>query len=145
MTTALCARCNQDVQQDHEDSSGKQRRGWHWLLGKWLELDPGVAKNQEALKTRLLILNWGALKVTDRHGNETLIALRRTTKYWDWESTPPGYRRKKVSKQDYTDLVQFTYDIASLDGVYLPKLDPRFSSEVNHIHMPVRSANEEAA
>ena len=130
MTAPLCDRCTADLQQDHDDSSGKQRKGWHWLLGKWLKMDSRVAENREALKTRLLILMWGGIRVSDKYGNESLIAARRTTQYWDWEMTPPGYRRKKISKQDYTDLVQFTYDMAAFDKTYLPELKPEFASEV---------------
>ena len=133
MTAPLCDRCTADLQQDHEDSSRKQRKGWHWLLGKWLKMDGGVAENREALKTRLLILMWGAIRVSDKHGNESLIAIRRTTQYWDWEMTPPGYRRKKISKQDYTDLVQFTYDMAAMDRIHLPDLDPEYANEVYEI------------
>ena len=118
-------------------SSGKQRRGWHWLLDQWLQMDPGVAENKEALKTRLLILMWGAAKVTDRHGNETLIALRRTTQFWDWDMTPPGYRKKKLSKALYTELVEYTYDMAAKDDILLPEMLPEFADE---LEQPRRAA-----
>lgn len=112
------------------EQTDDQRKGWHWLLGQWLELDPDIAKNREALKTRLLIAMFGAIKVTDRHGNESYIAARRTTQYWDWDMVPPNYRRKKLSKQLYSDLVHFTYDLAAEDGTNLPEMKKEHKEEI---------------
>lgn len=108
----------------------RQQKGWHWLLDQWLEIDPDIAANKEALKTRLLIAMFGAIKVTDKHGNESYIAARRTTQVWDWDIIPPNYRRKKLSKKLYTDLVEFTYRIAAEDGTQLPIMKREYRSEL---------------
>ena len=108
------------------ESSDPQQRGWHWLLHQWLLIDPEIAANLEALKSRLLILMWGCCRVSDRHGNETLIPLRRTTQQWSWDVVPPRYVKKKLTRQLYTELVEFTYQKAAEDGTVLPDMDPRF-------------------
>lgn len=110
--------------------SDKQRKGWHWLLDQWLQVDPQIAANKEALKTRLLIAMFGAITVTDMHGNRSFIAARRTTQYWDWDMVPPNYRRKKLTKQLYSDLVHFTYDMAAEDGTQLPEMKKEYRSEI---------------
>jgi hypothetical protein len=108
--------------ENKERQTDEQRSGWHWLLSEWLRLDPGVAKNLEQLKTRVLIAKFGAAKVTDTHGNETLIPLRRTTQIWDWDRS--GYRRKLLSRTLYIDLIDETYRLAAQDGIVLPILEP---------------------
>ena len=110
-------------------SSDSQRQGWHWLLGEWLKLDPVVAKNMEALKTRLLIIKFGAINVSDKHGNESLIAARRTTQFWSWETVPPGYVRQQLSKELYTELVEFTYQMAAQDNIVLPDMLKKYERE----------------
>lgn len=105
-----------------EHQSDEQRAGWHWLLGQWLELDPGVAKSAEALKTFLLTAKFGAVKVTDDAGNEAYLPLRRTTQEWSWDI--PGYKRKLLPKALYVELIDFTYNLAAEDGVILPPLEP---------------------
>jgi len=105
-----------------EHQTDEQRSGWHWLLGEWLKLDPGVAPTAEKLKTKLLIGRFGAATVTDQYGNVTFIPLRRTTQIWDWDMG--GYRRKLLSRALYVELIDFTYRMASEDGVILPELEP---------------------
>ena len=105
-----------------EHQTDQQRAGWHWLLSEWLEIDPGVARNLEELKTFVLIAKFGAAKVTDEHGNEAFIPLRRTTQLWDWDRA--GYKRKLLSKALYVELIDFTYQMAAQDDVVLPELEP---------------------
>lgn len=105
-----------------EHQTDQQRESFHLLLSWWLDLDPGVAKNLEQLKTKVLMAKFGAARVEDTHGNVTFIPLRRTTQIWDWDR--PGYKRKLLSKALYIELIDFTYQMASEDGVVLPELDP---------------------
>lgn len=99
----------------------EQRKGWHFLLQRWAEIDPVTTGGMEKLKTKVLLLKFGAAKVEDRHGNEALIPLRRTTQIFDWDI--PGYRRKLLSKKLYTELIDFTYRLAADSGVLLPDLE----------------------
>ena len=115
-----------DLYEYHFEHSDKQRRGWHWLLGEWLKLDPGVAKNQDMLKTRVLIACFGGARVTDQHGNETTIPIIRTTQVFDFDRG--GYRRKQLSKGLYTDLVEFTYNIAA--PTVLPEMRAEYKAEL---------------
>lgn len=105
-----------------EHQTDEQRAGFHWLLSQWLSLDPSVARNPDDLKTKILIAKFGAAKVTDRHGNEALIPLRRTTQIWDWDI--PGYKRKLLSRALYIELIDFVYGMAADEGVVLPDLEP---------------------
>lgn len=105
-----------------EHQTDEQRAGFHWLLSEWIAVDPGVARNLEDLKTRVLIAKFGAAKVTDAHGNEAFIPVRRTTQVWDWDA--PGYKRKLLSKALYVELIDLTYKLASEDGVILPEMEP---------------------
>lgn len=105
-----------------EHQTDKQRAGWHWLLSEWIAIDPTVARGLEDLKTKVLIAHFGAAKVTDGHGNEAFIPVRRTTQSWSWNR--PGYKRDLLSKSAYIDLIDATYRIAAEDGVVLPDLEP---------------------
>lgn len=105
-----------------EHQTDQQRAGFHWLLSQWLELAPDVARNLEDLKTKILMAKFGVAKVTDEHGNEALIPVRRTTQEWSWEK--PGYKRKLLSKALYVELIDFTYNMAAEDGIILPELEP---------------------
>lgn len=105
-----------------EHQTDEQRAGFHWLLSQWLDLDPGAARSEEDLKSRVLIAKFGGAKVTDQHGNEALIPVRRTTQLWDWDK--PGYKRKLLSKALYIELIDFVYQTAAEDGVILPELEP---------------------
>lgn len=105
-----------------EHQTDQQRESFHLLLSWWLDLDPTIAKNLEDLKTKILISKFGAAKVTDEHGNETFIPVRRTTTIFDWDRG--GYRRKLLSKKLYIELIDHVYQMASEDGVVLPELDP---------------------
>lgn len=100
----------------------QQNDGWHWLLSQWLEMDPGIARDLEQLKTKVLIAHFGAAKVTDSHGNEAFIPVRRTTQAWDWNL--PGYKRSLLSRSAFIDLIDATYRLASEDGLILPDLEP---------------------
>lgn len=99
-----------------------QRAGWHWLLEQWLDIDPSIAKSAEALKTAVLVAKFGAVKVTDKAGNEAYLPLRRTTQEWSWDI--PGYKKKLLSRALYTELIDYTYQMAAEDGVVLPDLEP---------------------
>ena len=111
-----------------EHHTDEQRAGFHWLLSEWLKIDPGVARNLEDLKTKVLIAKFGAAKVTDQHGNEALIPLRRTTQLWDWDL--PGYKKKLLSKALYVELIDFAYNVAADDGIILPELEPDIAKRV---------------
>ena len=111
---------NVDVWADEIENSDDQREGWHLLLSEWFKLDPAIAKNVDQLKTKVLMLKFGAAKVTDQHGNETFIPLRRSTQVFDFDKG--GYRRKKLSKKLYSELIEFTYELAAQDGTVLPEL-----------------------
>lgn len=105
-----------------ERQTEKQRNGLHLLLTWWLEADPTIARDLEDLKTKMLKAKFGAAKVTDEHGNEAFIPVRRTTREWSWEL--PGYKRKLLSRALYIDLIEFVYDMAAQEGVMLPNLEP---------------------
>lgn len=100
--------------------SGQQRAGFHWLLNAWLMLDPTVAKDLDQLKTRVLIVKFGAVKVSDQYGNEAFMPVQRTTQHWDWDSA--SYKRKLLSVELYTDLIDYVYRVAAEDGTELPEL-----------------------
>lgn len=104
----------------------QQRESFHLLLSWWLDMDPAIAKNLEDLKTKVLMSKFGAAKVTDEHGNEAFMPVRRTTQEFDWERG--GYKRKLLSKKLYIELIDHVYQMASQDGVVLPELDPRKAS-----------------
>lgn len=105
-----------------EHQTDEQRAGFHWLLSEWIAIDPDVARGAEDLKTRVLIAKFGAAKVTDSHGNEAFIPVRRTTQIWDWDA--PGYKRKLLSRALYVELIDLTYKLAAEDGVILPEMEP---------------------
>ena len=105
-----------------ERQTDQQREGFHLLLSWWLDLDPRIARDLEELKTKVLIAKFGAAKVTDQHGNEAFIPLRRTTQIFDWDI--PGYRRKLLSRSLYIELIDSVYRMASEDGIVLPDLEP---------------------
>jgi hypothetical protein len=111
---------NVDIWAEEPEKSDDQSAGWHLLLGEWIKLDAFVAKNVDELKTRMLIVKFGAAKVTDQHGNETFIPVRRTTQIWNWDKAQ--YTRKKLSKKLYSELITLTYDMAAGDSIDLPEL-----------------------
>jgi hypothetical protein len=104
------------------DHTEKQRSGFHWLLSKWLELNPKAANNFDQLKTHVLKLHFGVFKITDAHGNEMLLAVKRTTKEWNWNKA--RYVRAQLTIDQYQELIRFTYQLAAEHGTELPELDP---------------------
>ena len=103
------------IKPSHTD---EQRQGFHWLLGEWLKLDPGAAKNMEQLKSQVLIATFGAVKITDPHGNELLMPVKRTTQEWDWDSV--SYKKKAMTREQYTQLIESAYRLGPKD---LPEME----------------------
>ena len=117
------------VQPLTQGSSDKQRKGFHWLLREWLKIEPNAAKNFETLKTEMLKIKFGVIRIRDDYGNVGFKPLRRTTQIWDEDAM--GYRRKKLSKKLYTELIEETYYTASQDDIDLPDMLPEYLQELD--------------
>lgn len=99
-------------------NTDEQRRGFHWLLKQWLKLDPGIAKDEEALKEKLCKATFGVAKVYDEHGNEYLKAAVRTTRVWDHATCE--YRAKQMTRDQYTQLIESVYRLGPSE---LPEME----------------------
>ncbi len=120
--------------QPFASSNDNQRCGFHWILHEWLKLDPAITdklgeavrgKNPyERLKSAVLIGKFGGVELTDRHGNRIVKPLVRTTQRWDEDLM--DYRRKKISKSNYSALVEYRARKYEGGMTVLPEMDPRF-------------------
>ena len=117
------------------DQSDQQRKGFHWLLHQWQVLAsptiPASSTNVpfERLKSNILTSMFGAARMIDEHGNEHYIPLRRTTQIWDWDLH--SYKNKKLSRELYTDLIEYVYRLAAQDGDQLPDMLPEHKQELD--------------
>lgn len=111
------------------DQSDQQRKGFHWLLQQWLIVDGQRMYKFERLKSNILTSMFGGANMTDEHGNEHLIPLVRTTQIWDWEIH--AYRKKKLTRALYTDLIEHVYRLAGEDGDQLPEMLPEHKQELD--------------
>ena len=113
-----------------DDQSDQQRKGFHWLLKQWLLLhSPDKSVHFERLKSNVLTTKFGAVRMLDEHGNVHLIPLRRTTQIWDWDLH--SYKKKKLSRSLYTDLIEHVYRVAAEDGDQLPEMLPEHLLELD--------------
>ena len=110
------------------DQSDQQRKGFHWLLHQWQLLNPKLGK-LERLKSNMLTIMFGAARMVDDYGNEHLIPLVRTTQIWDWEIH--AYRKKKLSRGLYTDLIECVYRRAGEIGDVLPEMSLEHKAELD--------------
>ena len=104
--------------------SDLQRKGFHLLLTWWIEMAGKNMRGFEALKTDVLKVQWGVIKVIDSHGNEHFAPLKRTSTEWSWDSM--SYIEKPCTKEQYSDLIETVYRMAAEDGIILPELDQKY-------------------
>lgn len=117
-----------ELVQEQPDHTDKQRGGFHWLLSKWLEINPRAARDSEQLKTHILKLHFGVMRITDDHGNELLLPLKRTTQEWSWDKG--RYVKKQLTMDQYRELIDHTYQLAAEHGTVLPDLDPDYKEAI---------------
>ncbi len=110
-----------DVESVEPESTDDQREGFHVLIDSWLRLDPSITYSAEDLKGAVCKAMWGVVKLTGPGGQEQYIAARRTTRKWDTDKK--RYVRSVLSREDYSALIDFTYQMASEDGIQLPELE----------------------
>jgi len=101
--------------------SREEEKGFHWLLNQWLLSDRGITWDVDMLKTKVLIAFFGAVRLTGPGGQEELIPVRRTTSEWDHEKK--RYKKKKLSVEQYAELIDFVYQMAAEDGTVLPVME----------------------
>ena len=99
----------------------EQRSGFHWLLGRWLKMDPRITVDLLTLKAQLQMACFGVVRRVGLHGQEDLIPARTTTRVWDHDLR--RYVQEELPKDGYTRLIEFTYASAAEDGVILPELE----------------------
>jgi len=107
-----------DVSPVEPEYTREEERGFHWLLQQWLVMDRSITWPHETLKTKVLIAHFGAVRLVGPGGQEELIPARRTTSVWDHDKKK--YRRKKLSVEQYAELIDFVYRMAAQDGTVLP-------------------------
>ena len=97
-----------------------QECGFHYLINQWMKRDKRITVDQETFKSQLLMACFGAAVTYGYDGQESLVPVRRTTQEWDHEEN--GYVRKKISRELYTQLIEFVYRMAAEDSIVLPEL-----------------------
>lgn len=107
-----------------ETHSDEQRKGFHKLLRDYHNalVETGRYNDTyETLKSDLLIVQWGCFKATDQYGNEQLCPVKRTTVSWSWDKG--AYIRDECTREQYSELIDLVYRMASEDGITLPELE----------------------
>ena len=100
--------------------SRRQECGFHWLVGEWLKRDKRITADVEVLKSQLLKSCFGVAVTYLYGGQKELVPLLRTTKAWDHEANE--YVAQKMSRELYTQLIEYTYRKAAEDSIVLPEL-----------------------
>jgi len=98
-----------------------EEAGFHLLLNAWLAMDRSLTFDVEQLKEAICKSFWGVVRLVGPGGQEHLIAAKRTTREWDHDKK--RYRRKKLTVEQYAELIDHTYRMAATDGTLLPELD----------------------
>ena len=96
----------------------EQQNTFHWLLSQWLKMDPRLTCDLEQLKTQVLTAMWPT-RVTLPGGQEKVIPLRRTTQSWSFDEK--RYVPDPLSVELESELIDFTMNMASEDGIVLPQ------------------------
>ena len=104
----------------------EEEAGFHLLLTEWLRMDPGITIGVERLKEIVCRGMWGSIRLVGPHGQDEYVAARRTTRRWDVERKE--YVRSKLSREEYSELIDFVYRMAAEDGIVLPILQKETSA-----------------
>ena len=98
-----------------------EESGFHLLLTEWLKMDPTITIGVERLKELVCRHMWGSIRLVGPGGQDEYISARRTTRKWDVERR--AYVPSKLTREEYADLIEHTYRMAALDGIYLPDME----------------------
>lgn len=99
----------------------QEEKSLHWLLARWIDADPGLTVSLEQLKEDVCKALYGVVRQTSFGGQESFIAARRTTRRWDFRAG--AYVDEPLTVDEYAELIDYIYRLASEDGITLPELD----------------------
>ena len=105
----------------------KQSRGYWLLLGKWLKIKPMPGVDKDDLHKWVCSKHFGHIERELPDGRIDWIPVRTTTKKWDEESK--RYRRKILTRELESGLIEFVYRVAAEGGVVLPELKKELDNE----------------
>lgn len=108
--------------------TGKQRRGYWWLLGHWLRLNPMRGVDKDALHNWVCCTHFGHIEREFPDGRIDWIPLRTTTRRWDEDAKK--HKRKQLPLDSYVQLIEFVYRTAAEGNVVLPDLTPEYKREL---------------
>lgn len=95
-----------------------------WLLySEWLRQRPMTGVTPEDLHQWVCCHQFGRIEREYPDGRIDWIPLRTTTKVWDHDAK--RYRRKKLSREDESALIEAVYRYAAEGGVVLPEIERR--------------------
>ena len=103
----------------------EQLRGYWLLINDWLK--QATAKGQlrgvdpETLHKWVSSTHFGRIERELPDGTIDYIPLRTITSAWDEDI--PGYRKKRLTVEQFTDLIEFVYRTAAEGGIVLPELE----------------------
>jgi len=99
----------------------KQQRGYWKLLSEWLKLNPMRGVDREDLHKWVCCTHFGHIERELPDGRIDWIPIRTTTKVWIEDEN--RYKRRRLSREKESDLIDFVYRAAAEGGVILPELE----------------------